>query len=95
LGYHISLALRNLTTNETNKWSNLQHQIAYQTKLRAETTTAATLDGKQPKRNKKNGEDKFFKVEDLRNVYNLGILHNAKEVLFPYSLRTTNKKKNK
>ncbi len=97
--FHLYLAGRNLTTNESYKWSEFKESIEAAKEI-MELTVLRQKDAEKSGKSRADLSDlplvpDRFKaiaaatvdVNDLRNMYDLGIVENFKEVFFPRSSR--------
>jgi palmitoyltransferase ZDHHC4 len=110
LGYHLWIASRGMTTNETVKWSEVKKWHKRETKrykaaVKAGVVTVSTATkplvsdgdvtctGGEAMPQEKASESVEPQIMDPgpmpKNIYNLGIVENWKDVLFPRSLRAT------
>lgn len=99
-GYHIWLATRNTTTNETFKWSDYKNYVKHYIR-ESKNNNQEKEHSKQKKENSKQKENELPKpIYELdtkgnikvNNIYNKGALNNLREVLFPPSYRKSSKK---
>jgi hypothetical protein len=100
--YHVYLVVRNTTTNETFKWSDVHDWLASVSRRRqrraqvlAQRAVAPLrANGGEKKGDDDDGDDSDSEVDkieipteqQMRNLYNGGLKHNFAEVLFPPSL---------
>jgi len=90
LFYHYYLAITNVTTNESAKWSSVRSYYKDEAKLRKshpeeyanspDETDFFNADKMPPLESR---ECELFPAEEPKNVYNLGVVANVKQVLFP------------
>jgi palmitoyltransferase ZDHHC4 len=109
-GYHVWIASRGMTTNETVKWSDVKEWHKKETKrykaaVKAGVVTVSMAStplvsdgdvsciGGEAMIQEKARESEEPQIMDPgpmpKNIYNLGIVENWKEILFPRSLRAT------
>ena len=96
LGFHLYLIARGMTTNEYYKWQDVSALYEYERsrwdeKSRSDVETPRSASGvKQQQLNLRDKHKNSFK-----NSYNLGVVNNVHEVMFPRCLQAQNNRKSK